>query len=1095
MPRNPSVKQFSFAGGEISPRLFGRTDLQRYRQSLQTCLNFVIEPTGCATNRAGTKYLREVKDSADEGVRLLPFVALNGQAYALEFGDGYFRVHSLGGTVFFPTSDSGEHTAGDDTDSLTDYNKRWQTDQWVGATVTNVTDGSSGTVTANTSNNITATLSGGTDDDWDTDDEYTLSISPAKILEIETPYNISEVAMIKWAQQNDVMVLVHPNHKPHVLQRYADDDWRLEPFSVIKNIVAPEIVSVPNYTADPDFPADDWFWCVTAIDRNGVESLRSGDNAQSRDTSQLYPTLPKFNVLFNPSGDGNLPKGYNIYRSRGVESTGANDQYWGFVGYHEHIGAQTDQQSWMETNELPDYSDAPPTGRDPFQQIVSATTPGAQETQFFTIGGDPLWEAADASGVGAYQNLYTYRIIGTLLPGEWVTFQLEARADGDPEPWTIYDTVTIRNDTQETTYPVVYRTVTIPATFFDNPPWKRFGVRIIDQSATLEHFLPWYALWNESITAEESTETYPASVCFYEQRLVFGGFTHNGQLLRFSKTGDIYNFDQSIPLKADDSFDLVVASLRLDAIRQLVPHRAMLMLTAGAEWLARGAEGGPLTPESFDLKLQTAYGASDAVQALPIGDAILYLTERGRKLREMLVDPYGDQNRSRDLSVMTEHLFRDYTPNDLQYADVPYQIVWMTRADGTLLGLTYVREHDVYAWHRHSTGGIRTDGAPRDAFESVCCVPEGQETSIYVIVRRTIDGSTVRYVEKFASRRFLESPDGIFLDSALTFDGRNTGSTQLRLEAITGTHDGGTHATTLTDSSASWAVDEWVGNTIKNTTDNSEGTAQSNTNDDIVLDDLTGGTDDQWENGDAYEIEPTWVAQEKMILHADTAATFVAGDVGTEFALRRQVIDGLTVTDYEVRVRVTALIDGQNVEVTPHTPVPSQLQTVYTDDWGQAFNEFSGLDHLEGETIGVLVDGATHDDVTVASGEITLDSGIFAERLQAGIRYNSDLVTMPLDVRGDEGTVRSSKKLIPTVYLEVDDYRGLWAGHSLDHLREVQQRAVEEAYATISPENVLVAVRPASRWSRSVNVAVRQVDPLPVTVLSVIAGVKVGGNQ
>ena len=66
----------------------------------------------------------------------------------------------------------GDHTGSDDAATLTDSSASWTTSELVGFTVYNKTDGSSGTVTANTSTTITATLAGGTDTDWDENDEY-----------------------------------------------------------------------------------------------------------------------------------------------------------------------------------------------------------------------------------------------------------------------------------------------------------------------------------------------------------------------------------------------------------------------------------------------------------------------------------------------------------------------------------------------------------------------------------------------------------------------------------------------------------------------------------------------------------------------------------------------------------------------------------------------------------------------------------------------------------------------------------------------------------------------------------------------------------
>jgi hypothetical protein len=811
-------------------------------------------------------------------------------------------------------------------------------------------------------------------------------------------------------------------------------------------------------------------------------------------------------VIFNPSANGNFPKAYNIYVSKAQFGTtpfdGVSDKFYGLVGYHEHNGtSQTAQQSWEDQYLLPDYNDGPPTQRDPFSEVVQMITGGSKETQPFIGGGPTEWTNADAGQTLGFLDQYTWVIDVILDPGEWVEFELYARGDSG-DPWVLYDSRRVENNGSEQTLSTIYPSAIIvdPGGTW-NAPWKRFRVLITDKSATVNQFIPRRTEWTISISSESNQDTYPSSVCFHEQRLVFGGFTHNKQLIRSSQVGDFFNFDQGILLQEDDSFDLVLASLRIDAIKQLIPGDQLMVLTAGGEWVVRGVDGGPITPTSFDAKQKTAYGTDDP-QALQVGDAVIFATDRGRRVREFLPGPFGNDNRSRDLSVMVEHLFRMETVQEFQYADVPYQVIWMPRSDGILLGLTYVREHNVFAWHHHDTGGVYTDGVPRDLFESVAAVPEGNETSVYAIVRRQINGATKRYVELMAPRHFTDAADGIFVDSALTFDGRNTGSTQIRLQSITGTHDGGTHATILTDSGEGWALDEWIGNTIKNTTDGSQGTATDNDATTITLDALTGGGDNQWEASDAYEIVPTWVAQEKMILNADTASTFVAGDVGKKFELRVRVLETaqddsgrLSITDYKVRVAVLSFIDDQNLEVVPDTAVPTQLQTVYTSDWGRAENSFSGLDHLEGETIAVLVDGATHADVTVTSGSITLDSGIFGERVQAGIQYVSELVTLPLDVQGDTGSLRLSKKIISGVGVELDDFRGVYVGHKRSKMTPAQQRAVSDAYETIDPDNTLVILRPESSWKRQVNLIIQQREPIPVSILAFIVELGIGGNQ
>ena len=71
-------------------------------------------------------------------------------------------------------------------------------------------------------------------------------------------------------------------------------------------------------------------------------------------------------------------------------------------------------------------------------------------------------------------------------------------------------------------------------------------------------------------------------------------------------------------------------------------------------------------------------------------------------------------------------------------------IIWAVTNEGELIGLTYEREQSVVGWHRHTTGGT---------FESVATIyGEDEEDEVWVIVKRTINGSTVRFIELWVAR-------------------------------------------------------------------------------------------------------------------------------------------------------------------------------------------------------------------------------------------------------------------------------------------------------------------------------------------------------
>src|SRR5574342_691078 len=90
--------QTSFKDGEISPRLYGRVDLNRYANAVKECLNFIVLPQGGVSRRPGTHFVAEVKDSAAR-VRLIPFEFSDEQAYVIEAGNQYFRFYMDGGQI------------------------------------------------------------------------------------------------------------------------------------------------------------------------------------------------------------------------------------------------------------------------------------------------------------------------------------------------------------------------------------------------------------------------------------------------------------------------------------------------------------------------------------------------------------------------------------------------------------------------------------------------------------------------------------------------------------------------------------------------------------------------------------------------------------------------------------------------------------------------------------------------------------------------------------------------------------------------------------------------------------------------------------
>ena len=254
---------------------------------------------------------------------------------------------------------------------------------------------------------------------------------------------------------------------------------------------------------------------------------------------------------------------------------------------------------------------------------------------------------------------------------------------------------------------------------------------------------------------------YPRCSTFVDQRLAFASSLNNPQACWFSQTGNYENFGFSRPRKASDGFEFRIRARQVNEIRGMLPLRGLMILTSGGEWIASGGQDEFLAPDNIVLKPQSYRGAS-SVQPIVVGNTVLFAQERGGVVRDFSYEFAEDSFTGQDLTVMARHLFEDRDVVAWAYAQAPYSIVWVVLDDGSLVSLTYMKEHDVWGWTRHETDG---------AFEDVTVVAEGREDVAYFVVRREINGSSVRYIERMATRMFEAVERAFFVDSGLTYDG------------------------------------------------------------------------------------------------------------------------------------------------------------------------------------------------------------------------------------------------------------------------------------------------------------------------------------
>lgn len=259
-----------------------------------------------------------------------------------------------------------------------------------------------------------------------------------------------------------------------------------------------------------------------------------------------------------------------------------------------------------------------------------------------------------------------------------------------------------------------------------------------------------------------SANNYPRTVSYFEQRRCFAGTINEPQKIWMTKSGTESNMSYSLPVKDDDRIEFRVAAREANTIRHIIPLTQLILLTSAAEWRVSSINSDAITPTTISVRPQAYVGASN-VQPVIINNAMLYGAARGGHIRELGYSWQSNGFITGDLSIRTEHLFDGYDIVDMCYSKAPIPLVWFISTSGKLLGMTYIPEQQVGAWHQHDT--------LNGTFESCCAVAEGGEDVLYVVTRRLINGSYTRFVERMNTRLFGSLEDAFFVDCGITYEG------------------------------------------------------------------------------------------------------------------------------------------------------------------------------------------------------------------------------------------------------------------------------------------------------------------------------------
>lgn len=269
---------------------------------------------------------------------------------------------------------------------------------------------------------------------------------------------------------------------------------------------------------------------------------------------------------------------------------------------------------------------------------------------------------------------------------------------------------------------------------------------------------------------------YPQTLCFFQDRLCFGGTKKQPYMVWMSRTGDYGNFSvekASGTVTDDSAVALAFVSRKQFKILHLIASTDLIVLTAGNEWTVSGSD--TVTPSKAVPKMQTTRGCS-TVEPLMIGGRIVFVQGRGSTVRDMAYSYETDSYGGNDLTLLAKHIIENVQIVDSAYKQEPDSTIYFVRSDGSMACLSYIMEQKVYAWSTIETQG---------KIEAVAAVQEGDEDIIYLVVQREINGVTVRNIEYLAKNpaKSNNPDDYIMLDNAIEYSTAEKSSGETEIDA------------------------------------------------------------------------------------------------------------------------------------------------------------------------------------------------------------------------------------------------------------------------------------------------------------------------
>ncbi|MES0811296.1 hypothetical protein ABLO27_17555 [Roseibium sp. SCPC15] len=555
------------------------------------------------------------------------------------------------------------------------------------------------------------------------------------IVDVETPYEIDVLPELKFVQSTDTLFITGGNLPPQALQRRGEVNWTIEPMEFkdgpfLDVNISPTNLK-PSGTGNP----------VPVMTSNSAPSGTVSSSNGSASAWQVF-NRSEGKVVLSSSGTGwvqyRFPSAVVIdaYMLQAPSDNSKNDD----MPWQWNIEASNDGSNWsiLDTQDAQDTW----TSSEWRQYSFPNKTAFTHYRLSFTQGGGSL---ADDSAIG---QLVLHQSGDTQAP-----FNLTASDTTGINGGTGFQTTDVGRHIRFRGSDGFWRWFKIESRTSDKVvKVKLYGQSLQDTKAQ--------SIWR--MGAWSDTTGWPETIGWHKSRLAFAGTREEPQKVWESQTEDFNNFSVSHILQASDAVTAGILSGQVNRIQWLVDDNDLIVGTTRAvRALGKATEQDAYGPENVDQKPETNFG-TNRVSPIKIGSVLLYFGPYGTDMREMAYDFGADGRVSQSLSEVQSHLFREGVVG-ASYQQYPDSIIWLWDKTGAGIGFTYERQQQVFGMQRHDFGG---------AVECMADLSGDQSDEVWMIVNRTINGETKRYIE-IMQRPFAggQIEDAWHLDCASLYKG------------------------------------------------------------------------------------------------------------------------------------------------------------------------------------------------------------------------------------------------------------------------------------------------------------------------------------